>query len=336
MSWPKFWQKQTLMTQILKPLGKWTCAIAKRRLKKFKAHPPKHPGNVFIIVVGNIVVGGSGKTPFIQWLGRELQRQSIPFGIISRGYGGKPSYTPYEVTPDSPAEFSGDEPLLLAQSLNCPVIVSPKRAEALAHLIEKHPEMKVVLSDDGLQHFALPRDLEVVLMDSERLLGNGLCLPAGPLREPASRLKSVDAIVCNGGKTPCEPLKSFSKTTPYYEMALQPLQFRQVNHPERILPLEAFNGKRVVAFAGIGNPERFFNALRELHIEVAGIPLKDHQAIDKAWLDRLSQENPDKPLIMTQKDAVKCSDYALQDAWYLEVAPQVSSELAQRIIQAIN
>ncbi len=193
---------------------------------------------------------GTGKTPFIQWLGRELKAHGIRYGIVSRGYGGQSRHWPQWVTEHSDPAMVGDEPVLLAHSLQCPIAVSPSRPEAIALLESKH-ELDVIISDDGLQHFAMARDIEIVLMDAQRLLGNGLCLPAGPLREPKKRLGLVDYVVWNGGDA--AELQADTSTV----MELVPHRFRLVAKPEMTLPLQAFKGDRVNAVAGIGSPERF-------------------------------------------------------------------------------
>ena len=343
MTWPKFWTKTSWQTRLLSPLATLTCRVAQHRFQQFQQHPNDFSPRPTVIVVGNIVVGGSGKTPFIQWLGRQLQQHEIPFGVISRGYGGKAKQYPLEVLEETPAVESGDEPLMLKQSLNCPVVVSPKRREALEKLMACYPEVQVVISDDGLQHFALPRDFEVVLMDSQRWIGNGQCLPAGPLREPVSRLQSVDAVVCNQNsrltQNVCQDWEfgqnlSAEKT---FALSLQPVCFRSIQSPHEVKSVEAFAGESAVAMAGIGNPHRFFETLAELKIHVNPVPLKDHQPLDLAFLQQI-RPHSDKPLIMTQKDAVKCESFRmhLPNAWFLEVQPLVSDALWQTIHSALK
>lgn len=317
MSWPAFWRERNWKTQILRPLGALVCWEAKRRLEAFRKAPPERAGRALVIVVGNIVVGGSGKTPFILWLSRQLKQKGLSVGIISRGYGGKPANRPQEVNADSDPSQVGDEPVLLAKQLGCPVVVSPKRMEALK-LIESRHQPDVVISDDGLQHYALPREIEIVLVDAKRRFGNGLCLPAGPLREPASRLEQVKYLVCNGGD--CERPDS---TT----MQLNPSIFRSVADPARTRPVNAFSGQSVEAVAGIGNPARFFDTLKALQIQVHGRAFADHYAYRQDDFNFLTDE---KPLLMTEKDAVKCRHLAKLrkncNWWYLEVTPQVSRE----------
>ncbi len=342
MTWPKFWTKTTWQTILLSPLAALTCRVAQRRFQQFQQNPNDFSPRPKVIVVGNIVAGGSGKTPFIQWLGRQLQQHEIPFGVISRGYGGQAKQYPLEVLTDTPAAESGDEPLMLKQSLDCPVVVSPKRREALEKMMAWHPEVQVVISDDGLQHFALPRDFEVVLMESQRGIGNGYCLPAGPLREPISRLASVDAVVCNQNsrqsETACQDWEFWQnlRAEKTFSLALRPVCFRSVQHSDEVRSIESFAGQSVVAMAGIGHPQRFFETLSELQIQVSPVPLKDHQPLDLTFLQQIRPDS-NKPLIMTQKDAVKCEGFRmhLPNAWFLEVEPQVSDTLWQKIYQAL-
>lgn len=323
MSWPRFWSQKTWQSYALMPLSALVCCIAQRRLNRFNQSPPQRmqtPNSPVVIVVGNIVVGGAGKTPFIQWLGRLLNEQGLSYGVISRGYGGKSSHYPLKVTEQSDPKKVGDEPLLLAQSLKVPVMVSPNRSEALEALVQDLP-LDVVISDDGLQHYALPREIEVVMMDAQRGLGNELCLPAGPLREPKTRLETVDFVVYNGGQQANQ-----------WNMTLLPVCFRQVKNPEITCDLEAFKQQSVYAMAGIGNPARFYAQLQVLGIEVAILAFKDHHAYQASDFEGLKNE---KPLLMTQKDAVKCKAYAKENWWALEVAPQCSSELAESILHQI-
>ncbi|BBP43634.1 tetraacyldisaccharide 4'-kinase [Thiosulfativibrio zosterae] len=326
MSWPRFWVKKQWQTWLLMPLGALVCRIAKHRLNKFKQQKLATSSNTLIIVVGNIVVGGSGKTPFIQWLVQQCQDLQLTVGIVSRGYGGQSKVWPLKVTTDSDPTLVGDEPLLLALTTGCPIAVSPKRPEAIEFLLNEQA-LDVIISDDGLQHFAMARDLEFVLIDAQRQLGNGLCLPAGPLREPQRRLQAVDFVVYNG-----------ASAAENWQMQLKPIGFRQVNNPNHFKSLDEFvhlySKHTVTAMAGIGNPQRFFETLKKMGLSLLEMPLKDHQAFSKAIFDNLpSSENP---IIMTQKDAVKCLEFAPDSAWYLEISPHCSDEFAMRVKETIQ
>lgn len=329
MSWPSFWLKPDWRSWLLSPLAWLVCVLARRRLKGFRAAKPTSPG--LVIVVGNIVVGGSGKTPFIQYLVNLLVRQGLKVGIISRGYGGKSAYWPQVVTALSDPAQVGDEPVLLAKALNCPIVVSPKRAEALDRLNAQF-EVDVVISDDGLQHYALARDIEIVLLDASRGqhgLGNGLCMPAGPLREPDERLQDVDAIVFNG-LTPSD--FAVNNEVLVGNMQLRPQALYALHDPQQTLDLTAFSGQQVYAVAGIGNPQRFYDTLAELGVEVKPLAFADHHAFKQSDFNDLDAE---KPLLMTTKDAVKCQAFARPNWWVLAVQPQCSAEFEQALLMRI-
>lgn len=335
MSWPVFWTENRWQTKLLWPLSKLVCWEAARRLRRFQQTPPARQTQATVIVVGNVVVGGSGKTPFIIWLTRQLQSQGLTVGIISRGYGGQSKQWPLLVTADSDPQLVGDEPVLLAKQLGCPIAVSPKRPQAIQRLNSEMP-CDVIISDDGLQHYALARDIEVVLIDSQRQFGNQFCLPSGPLREPLSRLSQVDFCVWNGlGKNETFPTKL--DTHAQFKMRLNPLCFRQVMAPENSVPVTAFATQTVNAIAGIGNPERFFDTLTDLQLSVSAQPFADHYDYQLADFQGFSDENP---LIMTEKDAVKCTAIAQahQKAnwWYLEVAPDCDDGLLPAVLQRLK
>lgn len=329
MSWPSFWLKADWRSRLLTPLSQMVCWWARRRLERFRQTRPQSPG--LVIVVGNIVVGGSGKTPFIQWLGRQLKARGLSYGVISRGYGGQAKAWPQIVTPDSPPGLVGDEPVLIAQSLDCPVVVSPKRAEALDLMLSRF-DVDVVISDDGLQHYALARDIELVLLDSGRAnngLGNGLCLPAGPLREPAKRLNEVDFVVFNGDQP-----SGFEFSPPAIgQMQLKPDYFYALNQPGKRFDIHKFAGQAVYAMAGIGNPARFYETLQVLGVKVEPLNFSDHHAYR---LEDFKSLDPQKPVLMTAKDAVKCQKFAADNWWALEVEPECSDPFAQNLLNHIS
>jgi tetraacyldisaccharide 4'-kinase len=347
MSWPLFWTHNTWQTKLLYPLAKLVCWEASRRLQKFQQQPPLRQTQARVIVVGNIVVGGSGKTPFIIWLTLQLQAQGLNVGIISRGYGGLSKSWPLLVTPESDPRLVGDEPVLLAKQLGCLIAVSPKRPQAIELLnqqerLENQAKLDVIISDDGLQHYAMARDIEVVLIDAQRQFGNQQCLPAGPLREPMSRLNQVDFCIWNGLKADKEyPLTSVTQVTQVaqFKMNLSPVCFRQVMNANETRTIDAFANQSAYAVAGIGNPQRFFETLQALDISITSQPFADHYAYRLADFAGFDDE---KPLLMTEKDAVKCSEIAKTHQktnwWYLEVAPicdegdnQLLTELLQQL-----
>lgn len=340
MSWPTFWYKRSWRTHLLWPLSNLVAFEAKRRLHKFQTSPPQEINAAKVIVVGNLVVGGSGKTPLIIWLTKALQQQGLTVGIVSRGFGGRATDWPQWVEAESDANLVGDEPVLLAKELGVPVAVSPKRVEAIS-MIEKHSACDVIISDDGLQHFAMQRDIEIVVVDAERQFGNQLCLPAGPLREPLQRLSSVDAVVMNGGGSlELSPKwqNQFAKALPpRFEMQLQPLVLRNLFNPQSTLAVESFSSLAVNSLAGIGNPQRFFKTLQTLVADQQSHAFADHQSYTREQLEPFMGE---KPLIMTAKDAVKCQPLAQQmqakNFWALEVQTVVAAELMTLLLQKLQ
>lgn len=340
MTWPTFWYQKNWQARLLWPLSKMVALEAKRRLHKFRSNPPQKISAAKIIVVGNLVVGGSGKTPLIIWLTRMLQQQGLSVGIVSRGYGGQATSWPQWVDAKSDAKLVGDEPVLLAKELNVPIAVSPKRAEAIA-MIEKHNACDVIISDDGLQHFAMQRDIEIVVVDAQRQFGNQMCLPAGPLREPLGRLSSVDAVVVNGGgplQLNAKWQKRFAKDLPpRFDMQLEPMVLRNLFNPKSTLAVESFSSLAVNSLAGIGNPQRFFDTLEPLVAEQETHAFADHQAFS---IEQLQPFVGKKPLIMTVKDAVKCQPLAQQlqakNFWALEVQSEVAPEFRTLLLQKLQ
>lgn len=275
-----------------------------------------------VVVVGNIAVGGTGKTPLVIWLAERLRQAGYHPGIVSRGYGGR-SKAATPVQPDSDPDAVGDEPVLLAQRSGCPVWVGRRRVAAARQLLAFHPEVDVILADDGLQHYALGRDLELVVVDGERGFGNGFLLPAGPLRESRRRLASVDAVVVNGGQVlPDLP-------APQFGMRLVGERFRCLGQPETMVDAGHFSNRVVQAVAGIGNPERFFGKLGQLGIRVEGRAWPDHHRYDVTDI-------PAGTVLMTEKDAVKCARFDLPDAWVLAVDAEVAPGLEKIIIERIK
>lgn len=282
-----------LLFVAISTLRKWLYKIG--LLKAYRAPVP-------VLVVGNISVGGTGKTPVTQALVAWLAEQGYRPAIISRGYGGQGPF-PRLVTAQSEPRQVGDEPRLLAQRTAVPVVVSPNRQQAIELLLAAHPEVDLIISDDGLQHYALARDFELVVIDGNRGHGNGWRLPMGPLREPVSRLKQVDMVVQNGGQA-----GEFG-----WRFELKPGTWRRVqDHSEVSLPPAAYT-----AIAGIGHPQRFFATLEALGITAPNrIAFADHHAYDAAELKNIEQG---AGLLMTEKDAAKCHSFAQSNWYYLPV-----------------
>jgi tetraacyldisaccharide 4'-kinase len=256
--------------------------------------------DVPVIVVGNISVGGTGKTPCVIWLARELRRRGLRVGVVTRGYGATNREWPRRVHPESPAQELGDEAVLIARRTACAVAAGPDRVAAARLLLEEGP-IDVLVSDDGLQHYRLGRAFEIAVVDGVRGLGNGLCLPAGPLREAAARLEEVDAVVVNSGPWGHAGVM---------RAELVPTRLYNVASGES-RPLASLRGVAVHAVAGIGHPERFFSALRAIGLDVDEHALPDHarlKARDLVFGD-------DKPVMITEKDAVKCGAFAHERVW---------------------
>ncbi len=275
--------------------------------------------SVPIIVIGNISVGGTGKTPCVIWLAKQLKQAGYRPGIISRGYGSQAQNYPQNVTPTSDPILVGDEPVIISRHTQCPMAISPKRVEAAEYLLE-HYNCNIIVADDGLQHSALGRDIEIIVVDSERLFGNGLCLPAGPLREPLSRLKTVDFIVYNGGKS-----NAFNMTLTQ-ENAINLLD------PSITKIAADFSNEPVHAIAGIGHPERFFNQLSTSGLTIQSHPFSDHhhfQQRDFAFGNAAT-------ILMTEKDAVKCQAFATENMWFIPIEASISGKLEQKIINLLE
>lgn len=322
------WYQGSGWLRLLRPLEWLFRYLARRRRQGFLAHPERvWLPPVPLIVVGNITVGGTGKTPLVLFLVDWARRRGFRPGVISRGYGARPPQYPFVVRPDSSAGEVGDEPLLIAARSDCPVVIDPDRPAAARHLLE-HFDCDLIISDDGLQHYALGRHLEILVLDSERGLGNGRCLPEGPLREGVSRLDEVDLVVVNGQGDFCPPGA--------HRMELAPARLIAIDGSRRCAPADWPGGRRVHAIAGIGNPQRFFDTLRGLGFDPVPHSFADHHAYRSQDL-RFDEA---LPILMTEKDAVKCRGLAPPDSWYLTVearlAPVFESALASKLNSHIS
>ncbi len=275
---------------------------------------------VSVIVVGNITVGGTGKTPLIIYLANFLKDSGFKPGIISRGYGGGAESWPQWVDGDSLAKDVGDEALLIAKQTSCPMAVGPIRADAGRFLLEK-AECDVILSDDGLQHYALHRTIEIAVIDGERRFGNGYCLPAGPLREPIERLSSVDLIIVNGDKQ--EP-NEYSMSL-VGDIAINLLTGEQKH-------LVEFKAEACHAIAGIGHPERFFKQLESAGLNTSKKSFPDHYSFQREDIEFSDQ----KPVLMTEKDAVKCKLFAGQQHWYVPVTACPESLFTEQLLNLLR
>ena len=274
-----------------------------------------------VIVIGNISVGGTGKTPLVIWLAERLRQSGYRPAIISRGYGGS-IHGVSPVYENSDPVAVGDEPVLLAKRSRCPVWVGRDRVAVAMALLKAHPECNVIISDDGLQHYKLQRDVEVVVVDGNRGVGNGWLVPAGPLRESEFRLKTADAIVYNGGK----PVPDA------FFMVLENAAFHNLVDPTKTALAADFSERHVYAIAGIGNPERFFQQLHDLGLRFEQLAFPDHHAFQAADLQSIKAE----AILMTEKDAVKCMAFAQPNWWYLPVNAVVDEALASRILNKLR
>lgn len=262
-----------------------------------------HPVGVPVIVVGNLTVGGTGKTPLVLWLAAYLREMGYKPGIVSRGFGGHVTDKPQQVRVDSEPTQVGDEPVIMARRSGCPVAVCSLRHLAASGLVD-HADCDMIISDDGLQHLALARDIEIMVIDGQRRLGNGFCLPAGPLREGRGRLNRVHAVVCSGQTQRGEHAME------YQARDLLPVSGQGA--PQR---LEDWRGRTVHAVAGLGNPKRFYALLRAHDIQYIPHEFPDHYVY---YPDDL-QYDDDYPIVMTEKDAVKCEHLSLKNAWYMPI-----------------
>ncbi|KPK60564.1 MAG: hypothetical protein AMJ59_05585 [Gammaproteobacteria bacterium SG8_31] len=271
-----------------------------------------------VVVVGNITVGGTGKTPLTLWLAERLQKEGLRAGIASRGYGGSASGGPVVVQTDDDPAVVGDEALMMACREVAPVAVCRRRADAATQLTAVGAD--VILCDDGLQHYRLARDLEIAVVDGVRRFGNGRLLPAGPLREPVSRLAQADWVVCNGGAPETGQIGMRLAGDTLYRLA-----------DGKVATLDDFRGRSCHAVAAVGNPEPFFSLLRDAGIRVVPHPLSDHAVPSLRELGL----SPDETVLMTEKDAVKCRDGAGFDAWFLRVDARLDPT-ADRMVSAIK
>jgi tetraacyldisaccharide 4'-kinase len=291
-------------------------------LKSFNVDAP-------VIVVGNIGVGGNGKTPVVVHLVELMKTLGFKPGVISRGYGGKADTYPYLLDDSSTSIQAGDEPILIYQRCHVPVVVGADRVANAKWLITQG--CNVVISDDGLQHYRLQRDIELIIVDAKRLFGNGLLLPAGPLREGKWRLQQADLVIFNGAYVTSNNNKNIESLL----MTLTGNELIHIKSGEKLLLTEFIKTWHSVnAIAGIGDPQRFFDTLKTLGFNI----IKQQGFIDHKnfTLDDLNQFKTDLPLLMTEKDAVKCQSFAQDNWWYLPVRAQFSEQDEQALMQYIK
>jgi tetraacyldisaccharide 4'-kinase len=319
----QFWYRIRPAHLVLFPLSiLFRAAVALRRLLYRSGILKTQRLPVPVVVVGNITVGGTGKTPLVLWLAELLLDAGYRPGIITRGYRG--SGRLQEVRAGSDPAQAGDEAVLLARRSRGPVFASRDRVAAGRELLAENPDTNVLISDDGMQHYRLARDLEIAVIDGERPLGNGLMLPAGPLREPKSRLTCVDAVVYHGEHVTGLPQG--------FRMQLAGGMFVNLLNPAVTRAPGAFHGQRLHALAGIGNPQRFFQALSALGLSFRAHPFPDHYPYSPADLEFAEAD----AVLMTEKDAVKCAAFAQDNWWYLPVEARIDRELGELLLARLR
>lgn len=307
------WYKKRLWLWVLWPFSRLIRSLVTRRRNKFLLNSElSWKPNIPVIVVGNITVGGSGKTPFVIWLSKVLEEQGYKPGIVSRGYGSKSNQFPLVINEDSRIEDSGDEPLIIYRNTNRPVCISPNRTQAVKKLLED-TDTDIVISDDGLQHYKLGRDMEIVVFDGIRGIGNSLCLPAGPLREPIERSKAADFIVSSTKRLNIEEIDEDCL------MTYKPLEWVRLSDNRRFPAKDWPLSRNVHAVAGIGNPSKFYNTLTALGLNLVEHSFPDHYQFKDEDLN--FEDN--HPILMTEKDAVRCMDMKNKNLWYLSIEAEI-------------
>ena len=319
----RYWYRDSLnwLTFLLLPLSwlyslvitvrRWFYQSGLFRIQRF---------SVPVIVVGNITLGGTGKTPLVIWLAQYLHSLGYHPGIVSRGVGGKRHVIPMLVTEHAQADIVGDEALLLAQHAHCPVMLAVDRSAAVRELLKTNT-CNIVISDDGLQHYRLARDMEIIVVDGVRQLGNRQLLPAGPLREPVEKINRADFVVVNGG--------TFNGG---FSMSLEGMELVALSSQHRRITLADFPRGQIHAIAGIGHPQRFFNMLAQYGFDVIPHAFPDHYA----YQPRDLLFNDELPVVMTEKDAVKCMSFVKDNYWYLPVTAKLDVAFQQKLANQLT
>jgi tetraacyldisaccharide 4'-kinase len=327
-----------LLVPLLLPLTVIFWLLSALRRKCYQLYFFKSFGiDIPVVVVGNIGIGGNGKTPVVLYLIKQCLAQNMKVGVISRGYGGQAPHYPYLLNASSTAAETGDEPLLIYQRHGIPVVVGGDRVASARLLMQQGCD--VIIADDGLQHYRLERDFELIVIDGKRVFGNGLLLPAGPLREGLWRLKTVDALIFNGA-TPTDN-KVYPVGTPQITMTLMAKTVVNVKTKQQLSLTDFYqqfndnesHTKRINAIAGIGDPSRFFKTLVDSGFSLeSSVGFKDHQHYNEAQFVSFSD---DIPLLMTEKDAVKCTSFAKNNWWYLPVDAHIENKQITPFLDAL-
>jgi len=321
------WYKNARWVRCLRPLSVLFGLVSNLRRNYYRNSDKAYKARYPVIVVGNITAGGTGKTPLVIYIAQQLRQRGYSPGIVSRGYGSKAVSYPFAVTPQSSFREAGEEPLMIARHTHCPVIIDPDRSAAVK-MLETRYDCDIIISDDGLQHYRLNRNIEIAVVDGQRGFGNGLLLPAGPLREKPERLDDVDFIVCNGPSHHVLPHHS-------YEMNLDATHLVHLIDNKSLAisddALLMIKNKKVHAVAGIGNPERFFNSLCASGFDIITHIFRDHHFFSKQDINFADELD----VVMTEKDATKCKDIATDKHWFLKVAARIPDQFMDKLIEKL-
>lgn len=335
------WYRKSAWLYLLWPVSWLFNVLAKRRRVQLESSSKRVILSVPVVVIGNISAGGTGKTPVVMALVAELKEKGLKPGVISRGYGGKPDSAPLAVTGDTRVGQSGDEAKLIAQQCQVPVVVDPDRVSAYKYLLTEY-DVDIVVSDDGMQHYNLPRTVEVAVVDGQRLFGNHLVFPAGPLREPLTRLEDVDFVLLNeaaglGEQQQQEATQLIDRYKKCQTLELEPTVFvNQLSEEKKPFAGAPFNmGSRLQAVTGLGNPDRFFGLLETLAYPVERYPFPDHHQYSKEDFDKLNLDEF-HPVVMTEKDAIKCMDFAKNNYWTLKVKLKLPEQFVDEVLALIE
>jgi tetraacyldisaccharide 4'-kinase len=321
----QLWYGARAPLALLAPFGwLYAAAVAARRAAYAAGWLARASPGVPVIVVGNLTVGGTGKTPLTLWLAAELRARGLGVGLLSRGYGRSDSAARV-VSPESDWRAVGDEPLILARRSGCDTVVAADRLAGARLLVERGAQ--VIVADDGLQHLRLARECEIVVVDGARGFGNGRLLPAGPLRESLAALARADLVIVNGAPEHA----SLKRLQQPLSMTLRATGAVRLDGVGGCQTLAQFAVTPVHAVAGIGNPQRFFRALRAQGLEVREHPFADHHAFSAADLNFADQ----LPVLMTEKDAVKCAAFAAPRMWYVPVTAEFSATDQQTLLSRV-
>ena len=323
------WYSKPGLLNILSPLEWLFCLLSKVRKRRQQQSSVKVDATV--LVIGNISIGGTGKTPVLISLVKQLKNEGIKVGIISKGYGRKSKAT-HLVVDSSEINDVGDEPKMIFEATQVPVLVGQNRVDSAKKLIREY-HCELIICDDGLQDYQLKRDLEWIVIDGYRQLGNQRLIPVGPLREPPTRLHSADRVIINGGNVSVkEESLTFIADMPFCRVSAAPRSIVNIENGE-VISFEEFRKKKnIAAVAGLGNPDKFFKTLERLNFDFETFPFPDHYAYQAVDFERFAHQ----PIIMTAKDAVKCKDFAKANWWQLNIDISLPSAMVDNIREKMN